>query len=275
MRREASRQTIISGANFFSTLFFSVIDGRHDRPFFYPQDCFPFGFAQGKACCTIDGMNFRTLRSIVRFIMKLITDIEVYGSEKLPTGNVIVAANHLGRLDTAALLCVMDREDIIMPVAEKYKNHPLYGAIGRAANAIWLNRFEADYSALREILTRMEEGGMLVIAPEGTRSKTEALQEAKLGVAFLASKSGYPIMPVAVIGTEDRAILENLKRFRRTKIIVRGGDPFKVEIPKGKGREQAMREATDEIMCRIAAMLPDRYRGVYADHPRLKELLTG
>ena len=93
--------------------------------------------------------------------MKLITDIEVYGAEKLPKGDVIVAANHLGRLDTAALLCVMDREDIIMPVAEKYKNHPLYGAIGRAANAIWLNRFEADYSALREILARMEQGGML------------------------------------------------------------------------------------------------------------------
>ena len=206
--------------------------------------------------------------------MKLITDIEVYGAEKLPKGDVIVAANHLGRLDTAALLCVMDREDIIMPVAEKYKNHPLYGAIGRAANAIWLNRFEADYSALREILARMEQGGMLVIAPEGTRSKTEALQEAKLGVAFLASKSGYPVMPVSVIGTEDRAILENLKRFRRSKIIVRGGDPFTIELPKGKGRERAMREATDEIMCRIAVMLPEKYRGVYSDHPRLKELLA-
>jgi 1-acyl-sn-glycerol-3-phosphate acyltransferase len=219
-------------------------------------------------------MNFQTLRSIVRFFMKLITDIEIHGGEKLPEGNVIVAANHLGRLDTAALLCVMDREDIIMPVAEKYKNHPLYGAIGRAANAIWLNRFEADYSALREILARMQQGGMLVIAPEGTRSKTEALQEAKLGVAFLASKSGYPVMPVAVFGTEDRAILENLKHFRRSKIIVRGGDPFTIELPKGKGREQAMREATDEIMCRIAVMLPERYRGVYADHPRLKELLA-
>jgi len=220
-------------------------------------------------------MKYRTLRSIVRFIMKLITDIEVYGAEKLPDGNVIAAANHLGRLDTAALLCVMDREDIIMPVAEKYKNHPLYGAVGRSANAIWLNRFEADYSALREILARMEQGGMMVIAPEGTRSKTEALQEGKMGVAFLASKSGYPVMPVAITGTEDRAIIENLKHFRRSKIVVRGGDPFKIELPKGKGREQAMREATDEIMCRIAAMLPEKYRGVYADHPRLKELLAG
>ena len=217
-------------------------------------------------------MNFKTLRSIVRFFMNLIADIEVHGSEKLPDGNVIAAANHLGRLDTAALLCIIDREDIIMPVAEKYKNHPFFGAIGRAVNAIWLNRFEADYAALRKILERMKQGGMLVIAPEGTRSKTEALQEAKLGVAFLAGKSGYPVLPVAVTGTEDRAILENLKRFKKSKIIVRAGELFHIEIPNGKGREEAMRQATDEIMCQIGALLPEKYRGVYSAHPRLKEL---
>jgi 1-acyl-sn-glycerol-3-phosphate acyltransferase len=193
--------------------------------------------------------------------------------EKLPEGNVIVAANHLGRLDTAALLCILDREDIIMPVAEKYKDHPLYGAIGRAANAVWLNRFEADYSAFRQILDRMKKGGLLVIAPEGTRSKTEALQEAKMGVAFLASKSGYPVLPVAVTGTEDRVIVENLKRFRRSKITATAAELMYINVSKGKGREEAMREATDEIMCQIAARLPEKYRGVYADHPRLKELL--
>ena len=218
-------------------------------------------------------MKFRTLRSIVRFIMKIIADIEIHGIDKLPQGNVILAANHLGRLDTAVLLCVIDHEDIIMAIAEKYKDHPLFGAIGRAANAIWLNRFEADFGALRQILARMEQGGMLVIAPEGTRSKTEALQEAKPGVAFLAGKSGYPVLPVAVTGTEDRGVVENLKRFRRSKIVIRGGELFTIEIPKGKGREQAMRAATDEIMCQIGALLPEKYRGVYADHPRLKELL--
>jgi 1-acyl-sn-glycerol-3-phosphate acyltransferase len=221
----------------------------------------------------MEAMKYKTLRSLIRFIMKIIADVEVHGAEKVPPGNFIAAANHLGRLDTAALLCVIDREDIIMPVAEKYKNHPLYGAIGRAANAIWLNRFDADFAALRQILVRMEKGGMLVIAPEGTRSKTEALQEAKVGVAFLASKSGYPVMPVSITGTEDRAIIENLLRFRRSKIIVRGGDPFTIEIPKGRGREEAMRTATDEIMCQIGALLPEKYRGVYAEHPRLQELL--
>jgi len=218
-------------------------------------------------------MKFKTVRSIVRFIMNIIADVEVVGMDKLPQGNVILAANHLGRLDTAVLLCVIDREDIIMAVAEKYKDHPFFGAIGRAVDAVWLNRFEADFSALREILARMQKGGLMVIAPEGTRSKTEALQPGKMGVAFLASKSGYPILPVALTGTEDRGVVANLKRFRRSKIKAVAGNLFTVEIPKGKGREEAMRNATDEIMCQIAANLPENYRGVYKDFPRVQELL--
>jgi 1-acyl-sn-glycerol-3-phosphate acyltransferase len=218
-------------------------------------------------------MQYRTLRSIVRFFMKFIADIEVHGLEKLPAGNVIAAVNHLGRLDTAVLFCVVDREDVIMPVAEKYREHPIYGPLGHSANAIWLNRFETDYGALRKILERLKQGGLLVIAPEGTRSKTEALQEGKPGVAFLAAKSGYPVMPVALTGTEDRRVVENLKHFRRIKITLTAADPFLIELPRGKERDEAMRQATEEIMCQIAALLPESYRGVYADHPRLKELL--
>jgi 1-acyl-sn-glycerol-3-phosphate acyltransferase len=218
-------------------------------------------------------MKFKTLRSIVRFIMNIIADVEVVGLEKLPQGNLMLASNHLGRLDTAVLLYAVDREDIIMAVAEKYKDHPLFGAIGRTVDAVWLNRFEADFGALREILARMQKGGLMVIAPEGTRSKTEALQQAKMGAAFLAGKSGYPVLPVALTGTEDRGVLENLKKFRRSKIKVVAGNLFQVDLPKGRGREEAMQSATDEIMCQIAANLPEKYRGFYKDYPRVKELL--
>ncbi len=220
-------------------------------------------------------MKYKTLRSIVRFVMNVIADVEIVGMEKLPQGNVILASNHLGRLDTAVLLYVLEREDIILAIAEKYKNHPIFGAIGRTVEGIWLNRFEADFAALREILARMQRGGVFVIAPEGTRSKTRSLQQGKPGVALLASKSGYPVVPIALTGTEDEDVIANLKKFRRTKIRAVAGEPFIVDIPKGKGREEAMRQATDEIMCRIAVMLPESYRGVYRDHPRLKELLQG
>ena len=219
-------------------------------------------------------MKYKTLRSIIRFVMNIIADVEIVGLEKLPQGNFLLAANHLGRLDTAVLLYAFDREDIIIAIAEKYKNHPLFGAMGRAVDAVWLNRFEADFSALREILVRMKKGGMMVIAPEGTRSKTEALQVGKPGAAFLAAKSGYPVLTVSLTGTEDRGVVRNLLRFRRFKIRAVAGDPFTIEIPPGNGRNEAMRQATDEIMCRLAVNLPEKYRGVYAEHPRLKELLA-
>jgi 1-acyl-sn-glycerol-3-phosphate acyltransferase len=218
-------------------------------------------------------MLYRFMRGIVRLFMRAISRIELLGSENIPGGNVIVVANHLGRLDTAVLFCIIDREDIIMPIAEKYRHHPLYSLMGRAVDGIWLNRFDTDYTALREILARLERGGMLTMAPEGTRSQTEALQEGKPGVAFLAAKSGYPIVAVGVTGTEDRLIKWNLRHLRRSRIRVNIGKPFQIAVLKGRGRGQAMGEATDEIMCRIAVLLPEKYWGVYAGHPRLTELL--
>jgi 1-acyl-sn-glycerol-3-phosphate acyltransferase len=205
--------------------------------------------------------------------MKLIARIEVRGAENIPEGNFILATNHLGRLDTALLMCLFDREDLILPVAEKYKNHPVFGAIGRAVNAVWLNRFDTDFHALRLMLNRMKEGGMLVIAPEGTRSKTGTLQPGKQGVAYLAAKSGYPVLPVALTGTEDRYALQQLKGLRRIHITGTAGKLIHIEMPQGKDRDKALQAQTDEIMCQIGAMLPESYRGVYSDHPRLREIL--
>jgi 1-acyl-sn-glycerol-3-phosphate acyltransferase len=219
-------------------------------------------------------MAFKLVRFLIRVIMRLIARVEIRGLENIPDGNFILAANHLGRLDSAILLYVFNREDIILPVADKYKNHPVYGAVGRAVNAVWLNRFETDFHALRIMLNRMKEGGMLVIAPEGTRSKTGTLLPGKPGVAYLAAKSGYPILPVALTGTEDRNVISHLKHLRRIKMTATAGKLIQFEAPHGKNREQALQEQTDEIMCQIAAMLPESYRGVYADHPRLKELLS-
>jgi 1-acyl-sn-glycerol-3-phosphate acyltransferase len=218
-------------------------------------------------------MKQKTIRSILRFVFPKIARIDIIGMEKFPEGQYIIASNHLGRLDSALLYYLFDREDIILPTAEKYKDHWLYGRIGRALGAIWLNRFEADIQAMKEILRRLKAGGLLAIAPEGTRSKSEALQEGKPGVAFLASKVNIPIIPVALTGTEDRLIKSNFKHLRRSHIIIRVGTPFNLPAINGKDREASLRVATDEIMCQIAAMLPEKYRGVYSDHPRLKELL--
>ena len=120
----------------------------------------------------------------------------------------------------------------------------------------------------------MKAGGILVIAPEGTRSKTEAMAEGKPGVAYLALKGGLPIVPVGLTGTEDRAVLERLKHFKKSEIKIIVGRPFNLPPIQRKDRDVFLKQYTDEIMCQIGVLLPEKYRGVYAEHPRLKELLA-
>lgn len=211
---------------------------------------------------------------LIRFVINLIARVKTEGIENVPKrGGFVIATNHLGRLDVAMLFYSLEG-DFILPVAEKYEHHWLYGPIGEAMGALWLDRFNADIKSVREILTRMKAGGILVIAPEGTRSKTEAMAEGKPGVAYLAMKAGVPIVPIALAGTEDRVVLDRLKHLKKSEIKIVVGPPFILPPIKGKDRDAALKEYTDEIMCRIGVLLPEKYRGVYADHPRLKELLN-
>jgi 1-acyl-sn-glycerol-3-phosphate acyltransferase len=120
----------------------------------------------------------------------------------------------------------------------------------------------------------MEQDNILVIAPEGTRSRTGALIEAKPGVSYLATKLNRPIVPVAITGTEDRVLFSHLKKLRRAPITLTAGPAFTLPPLPRENRDEVLKQYTDEIMCRIAAILPERYHGVYANHPRLKELLN-
>jgi 1-acyl-sn-glycerol-3-phosphate acyltransferase len=219
-------------------------------------------------------MGQRLLRFLVRLILPLIARVEIHGYDHIPDTGFVLAPNHLGRLDSALVFYAIDRDDLIMPVAEKYRNHPLFDFLVKMMGGFYINRFEADIGAMREVLSRLKKGGFLAMAPEGTRSKTEALQEGHPGAAYLASKTGVPIVPIAITGTEDRAVKDNLRHFRRTQIIVHAGDPILLEPVDGRDRDEVLKQYTEEIMCQIAALLPERYRGVYADHPRLKELIA-
>jgi len=120
----------------------------------------------------------------------------------------------------------------------------------------------------------MDEGKNLVIAPEGTRSRVGSLIEGKPGVSYLATRLGQPIIPVAIAGTEDKVIFGNLKRLRRSHIVLKAGPAFSLPPLPRENRDAVLKQYTDEIMCRIAVMLPEKNRGVYKDHPRLKELMN-
>jgi len=119
----------------------------------------------------------------------------------------------------------------------------------------------------------MQENNILVIAPEGTRSRTGALIQAKPGASYLATKLNRPIVPVGITGTEDEILLDNLKKLRRSHFIVTAGPIFSLPPLPRENREEALNQYSDDIMCHIAALLPEKYRGVYANHPKLKELL--
>ena len=213
------------------------------------------------------------IRALIRFVVNLVADVEISGRENLPPeGGFVVATNHLGILDAALAYYALDQWELFVPVAEKWEQNPLLRWLGKYLNFIFVDRFHPDLKALRAMIRRMEHGQTLIIAPEGTRARDEKMAEAKAGVAYLAAKSGFPILPVAISGTEDRIIFGNLKRLRRSHVTVTGGPPFTVPPIPRENREEFLKQWTDEIMCRVAVMLPERNRGHYAEHPRLKQL---
>jgi 1-acyl-sn-glycerol-3-phosphate acyltransferase len=219
-------------------------------------------------------MTYRLLRFLLNVFFRLFTHLEVSGLEKLPpSGGYIAAANHLGRVDVALVYHLLDRQDVYLLVAEKYQKYSIYRWLVKHMDAVWVDRFGADFGALREMLKRLRKGGVLVIAPEGTRSPTGALIEGRPGGGYLAARAGVPIVPVAATGTQDALVKARWLHLRKPHITLRVGQPFTLPELKGQDREAALQQYTDEIMCRIAALLPPDYRGVYADHTRLKELL--
>lgn len=213
------------------------------------------------------------VRGLIRVVANLIADIEVHDVQNVPaSGGFVIATNHIGIIDIAMFHYVFDRYDMFIPVAEKWEKQAWIRWLAKNLNFIFIDRYNADLKTMRKMMEMMEAGNSLVIAPEGTRSRTGSLIEGKPGVAYLAAKSGFPVVPVAITGTEDRVIWGNIRRFRKSKVTLTAGQPFTIPPLDRNNREAALQGALDEIMCRIAAILPERYRGVYAEHPRLKEL---
>ena len=220
-------------------------------------------------------MTKTILRAILRTLLRLVAKVEIIHKENLrESGSYAFATNHLGILDALLAYYVLERWDFFIPVAEKWEEYAFLRWLGKHLNIIFIDRFNPDIRALRLILRRMDKGQVLIIAPEGTRSRAETMAEGKPGVSYLASKSQFPVIPVALAGTEDRVFFGNLKRLKRTKVTVTIGEAFTLPPLPKKNKDEALKEYTDEIMCKIAVMLPEKYRGFYAEHPRLRELLS-
>ena len=205
--------------------------------------------------------------------MKYLTRTKFIGVENIPpTGGVLLACNHMSRMDIPVLFLTPNRPEMTALVTTKYLKYPLLRWFIVTAEGIWLDRDTADFSAFRNAVKALSDGKALGIAPEGTRSQTGQLIEGKPGTALLALRTGVPIVPVAIVGTEDS--VSQLRRLKRPQISAEYGEPIIPPLLDRNNREGQLQILTDEIMCRIAAMMPQKYHGFYAEHPRLKELIA-
>jgi 1-acyl-sn-glycerol-3-phosphate acyltransferase len=222
------------------------------------------------------------VRKIIIFLLDVFFGItarrEITGIDNIPTdGTVILTGNHIGILDgimVPTIPILAKHPNLIVVVAEKYEEVPIFRWAVKHLKFMFIDRFNPDIKTMKKVLTQLNNNGILVIAPEGTRSPNAALIEGKSGSAYLAAKTGAQVVPFGVTGTEDQERRIRFKKLRRLDVTIRVGKPFKIpQLPK-INREEFLQKYTDEIMCQIAALLPPSYRGVYADHPRLKEILS-
>lgn len=205
---------------------------------------------------------YRFLRWIARVLVRLLTRTQVIGLENLPpSGAVLLVGNHLHMFDPPLALAILPRRGTVF-AADDWVNKPVIGHLIRWTGAsIPVTRGEVDRRALSQALEVLKQGGVLGIAPEGTRSKTGALQQAHSGVAFLATRSGAPIQLLAISGTEKA--IAAWKRLRRPAIRVVFSEPFVLPGAPNKAKGEQLDAYTEDIMRRLAALLPPEYRGVY------------
>ncbi len=129
-------------------------------------------------------------------------------------------------LTLAFVYYLLKRKDIIMLVAEKYKEHTWTRWLAQAVKGIFVDRYNADLNAMREVLRRIKQGGVAVLAPEGTRSPNTALIQGWDGASYIAAKAGLPILPVGLTGSGDQEVVERLKHFKRLQVTVSVGAYF-------------------------------------------------
>ncbi len=208
---------------------------------------------------------------MVRFLMRHLTKTQFFGLENIPAeGGVIFAINHLSYIDIPLIFINPCRPDITALITTKYQSHPFIRWFSETAEGIWIDRDVADFTAIRKASQALAQGKSLGIAPEGTRSQTHTLAEGKHGTAMLALKSKVPIIPTGIQGTEFA--IDDLKHFKKPQMIARFGKPFTLSpITDVEHRTEILARYTEEIMCRIAVLLPEKYRGFYRNNPRLKE----
>ncbi len=208
---------------------------------------------------------YKITNFLQRGTLRLFSDWKVAGVENVPpVGPVVIVSNHLSNLDPSLLgsslprrLNYLAKDDIFNAVG------PLGRWYLRQYGAFPIDRAGADVAAFRWSLRRLQRDAAVVIFPEGARSKTAGMNRAKSGVVSLILRSGAPILPVGITGTES------MEAFLRVvnptgKIRVNIGQPFSLPGIEGRPSRELLESITTDIMHRVCDLLPESYHGYYA-----------
>ncbi len=212
--------------------------------------------------------TLRRLRAFVAWFIRsgtgILCRIDREPLKQVPmTGPVIMAANHINSLEVPLLFTHLQPRHLIGLAKIETWDSKLMGWLFDLWEAIPIHRGEADLEALRRCLAALKAGDILGVAPEGTRSYHGRLQRGQAGIVLIALRSGAPIMPIVHWGGENFSA--NLKKLKRTDFHIRVGRSFLLD-PKGERVTGEVRqEMVDEIMYQMAVLLPEEYRGEYAD----------
>jgi 1-acyl-sn-glycerol-3-phosphate acyltransferase len=206
-------------------------------------------------------------RRIANFVLgalfHIVFKLDISGIQNAPKqGPFIAMMNHIYFIDPVLVATLAPRNIVIMSKIENYQN-PLLALVMHLYGTFPVHRGELDMTAIRTSLRLLEEGHGLLMAPEGTRSKTRTLQEGRDGMAWLALRSNTPIVPIALSGQEYLG--HNLRRLRRTPLRVVFGEPFRLRSVEGLQHRPQLQRMTQEAMYRLSTLLPPAYRGVYSD----------
>jgi 1-acyl-sn-glycerol-3-phosphate acyltransferase len=196
-------------------------------------------------------------------VFKVLLKIEIVGLDNVPSdGPLILMISHTNFLDPLLAGAVMPREVVMMSKVENF-SYPILGILVRLYGAFPVRRGEVDLWAVRRSLEVLDNGEVLLMAPEGTRSGHGRLQKGHDGMTFIALRADAPILPMAIMGGER--FWANLSRLRRTPVKIVIGKVFRFSPERGQVRRATMSKMTEEAMYQLASLLPPERRGFYSD----------
>ncbi len=214
--------------------------------------------------------QYETRRRVLRFLLKnigftvLVKLGSVEGLEHIPSqGPAILVINHIAFVDPFVVMHVIPGRNIVPMAKIESFSYPVIGILPRIWHVIPVHREEADRRAIQMALDVLHAGEIILIAPESTRSTQ--MHQAKEGVAYLASRSGAPMIPVALNHTPGFPTLPFTKRWQEPGVQIKFGRPLIYKPQLTRPSRDQMRLMTDEVMYKLASLLPPERRGYYHD----------